>query len=177
MCAQPTKSNKRLTTGLLCLLLSGVASTAYAIKSDVEAPVQIEANSAVFDKMAGTASYDGNVTIRQGTLEILAAHIEINAPNNEIISIVASGAPVSLKQTMDNGKRASGKAKTMQYWVKEKRLVLDGDAELLQDQDRFTSNHIEYLTGTGQLKAGGTAGKGKSGRVSAVFHPTNKAAE
>ena len=101
MCAQPTKSNKRLTTGLLCLLLSGVASTAYAIKSDVEAPVQIEANSAVFDKMAGTASYDGNVTIRQGTLEILAAHIEINAPNNEIISIVASGAPVSLKQTMD----------------------------------------------------------------------------
>ena len=177
MCAQPTKSNKRLTTGLLCLLLSGVASTAYAIKSDVEAPVQIEANSAVFDKMAGTASYDGNVTIRQGTLEILAAHIEINAPNNEIISIVASGAPVSLKQTMDNGKRASGKARTMQYWVKEKRLILDGDAELLQDQDRFTSNHIEYLTGTGQLKAGGTGGKGKSGRVSAVFYPTNKAAE
>ncbi|MBO0614791.1 MAG: lipopolysaccharide transport periplasmic protein LptA [Pseudomonadota bacterium] len=177
MCAQPTKSNKRLTTGLLCLLLSVVATTAHALKADVEAPVQIEANSAVFDKMAGTASYDGNVIIRQGTLEILAAHIEINAPNNEITSIMATGAPVSLKQTMDNGKRASGKARTMQYWVKEKRLILDGDAELLQDQDRFTSNHIEYLTGTGQLKAGGTGGKGKSGRVSAVFYPTNKAAE
>ena len=177
MCAQPTKSNKRLTTGLLCLLLSVVATTAHALKADVEAPVQIEANSAVFDKMAGTASYDGNVIIRQGTLEILAAHIEINAPNNEITSIMATGAPVSLKQTMDNGKRASGKARTMQYWVKEKRLILDGDAELLQDQDRFTSNHIEYLTGTGQLKAGGTGGKGKSWRVSAVFYPTNKAAE
>jgi lipopolysaccharide export system protein LptA len=159
------------------LLLSVVATTAHALKADVEAPVQIEANSAVFDKMAGTASYDGNVIIRQGTLEILAAHIEINAPNNEITSIMATGAPVSLKQTMDNGKRASGKARTMQYWVKEKRLILDGDAELLQDQDRFTSNHIEYLTGTGQLKAGGTGGKGKSGRVSAVFYPTNKAAE
>ncbi|WP_242632910.1 lipopolysaccharide transport periplasmic protein LptA [Thiothrix fructosivorans] len=159
------------------MLLSVVATTAHALKADVEAPVQIEANSAVFDKMAGTASYDGNVIIRQGTLEILAAHIEINAPNNEITSIMATGAPVSLKQTMDNGKRASGKARTMQYWVKEKRLILDGDAELLQDQDRFTSNHIEYLTGTGQLKAGGTGGKGKSGRVSAVFYPTNKAAE
>ena len=180
MCAQPTKStpsNNGLTPWLLCLLLAGMASTAYAIKSDVEAPVQIEADAAVFDKMAGKASYDGNVSIRQGTLEILAAHIEINAPNNEIVSIVATGSPVSLKQKMDNGKLASGKAREMQYLGKEKRLILNGDAELLQDQDRFTSNHIEYLTDTGQLKAGGTGSKGKAGRVSAVFYPTNKAAQ
>jgi lipopolysaccharide transport periplasmic protein LptA len=170
MCAQPTKLNK----WLLCLLLAGITSTAHALKSDVEAPVQIEADSAVFDKMAGTATYEGNVSIKQGTLEILATRIEINAPNNEIVSIFAIGVPVSLKQKMDNGKLASGKAREMHYLVKEKRLILDGDAELLQDQDRFTSNHIEYLTGTGQLQAGG---KGKSGRVSAVFYPTNKAAE
>lgn len=170
MCAQPTKLNK----WLLCLLLAGITSSAYALKTDVAAPVQIEADSAVFDKLAGTASYDGNVSIIQGTLEILAAHIEINAPNNEIISIIATGAPVSLKQKMDDGKLASGKAREMQYLVKEKRLILNGDAELLQGQDRFTSNHIEYLTSTGQLTAGG---KGKAGRVSAVFYPTNKAAE
>ncbi|UOG91880.1 MAG: lipopolysaccharide transport periplasmic protein LptA [Candidatus Thiothrix sulfatifontis] len=170
MCAQPTKLNK----WLLCLLLAGITSNAYALKTDVAAPVQIEADSAVFDKLAGTASYDGNVSIIQGSLEILAAHIEINAPNNEIISIIATGAPVSLKQKMDDGKLASGKAREMQYLVKEKRLILNGDAELLQGQDRFTSNHIEYLTSTGQLTAGG---KGKAGRVSAVFYPTNKAAE
>lgn len=170
MCAQPTKLNK----WLLCLLLAGMTSSAYALKADVTAPVQIEADAAVFDKLAGTASYDGNVSIIQGSLEISAAHIEINAPNNEIVSIIARGAPVSLKQKMENGKLASGKAREMQYWVKEKRLVLSGEAELLQDQDRFTSNHIEYLTDTGQLKAGG---KGKSGRVSAVFYPTNKVAE
>jgi lipopolysaccharide export system protein LptA len=173
MSAQPTKLNK----WLLCLLVSGMVSTAHALQSDVEAPVQIEADSAVFDKIAGTATYDGNVSIKQGTLEILAAHIEINAPNNEIHSIVATGSPVSLKQNMDNGKLAQGKAQTMQYLVKEKRLILNGNAELTQDKDRFTSNHIEYLTATGQLKAGGTGSKGKSGRVSAVFYPTNKAAE
>lgn len=180
MCAQPIKlnpSNKGVNPWFLSLLLAGMMSTAYAIKSDVEAPVQIEADSAVFDKMAGKATYDGNVSIRQGTLEILAAHIEINAPNNEIVSIIATGSPVSLKQKMDNGKLANGKAREMQYLIKEKRLILNGDAELMQDQDRFTSNHIEYLTGTGQLTAGGTGGKGKSGRVSAVFYPTNKAAE
>ncbi len=157
---------------LLCLLLASVSLPAYALKSDVEEVVQIEANSAVFDKAAGTATYDGNVIIRQGTLEILAAHIEINAPGNEIHSIVATGTPVSLKQKMDNGKLVQGKASSIQYLVKDKRLIMTGNAELMQDQDRFASNHIEYLPDSGQLKAGGT---GKSGRVSAVFYPTNKA--
>jgi lipopolysaccharide export system protein LptA len=173
MSALLTKLNK----GLLCLLLAGMVSSAHALKSDVEEAVQIEADSAVFDKMAGTASYDGNVNIRQGTLQILATHIEINAPNNEIQSIVATGSPVSLQQKMDNGKLVQGKAREIRYLVKEKRLILDGDAELMQDKDRFTSNHIEYLPDSGQLKAGGTASKGKSGRVSAIFYPTNKAAE
>lgn len=164
-----TKSINKLLSGLL---VAGLSSAAFALKSDVEEPVQIEADSAVFDKNAGAATYDGNVVIRQGTLEILASHIEINAPDNEIQSIIATGGPVSLKQKMENGKLAQGKAGKIQYLVKSKRLIMDGNAELMQDQDRFTSNHIEYMTDNGQLKAGGS---GKSGRVSAVFYPTNKA--
>ncbi|EIJ33826.1 lipopolysaccharide transport periplasmic protein LptA [Thiothrix nivea] len=168
MYVQPTKLNK----WLLSLLLAGMVSSAHALKSDVAEPVNIEADSAVFDKMAGTATYDGNVSIQQGTLRILAAHIEINAPDNEIQAIIATGSPVSLQQKMDNGKLVQGKAQQIRYLVKDKRLILDGDAELMQDKDHFTSNHIEYLPDTGQLKAGG---QGKSGRVSAVFYPSNKA--
>lgn len=170
MSVQPTKFINRLAI----LLLSGVLSNAYALSSDVEKPVEIEADSAIFDKAAGTATYDGNVIIRQGTLEILASRIEINAPDNEIQAIIATGSPVSLKQAMDNGKRVQGKARTIEYSVKNKRLLLTGNAELMQDKDKFTSNRIEYQPDTGQLKAGGS---GKSGRVSAVFYPTNKASE
>lgn len=170
MFAQPIKSTKWLAT----LLLSGMLSHAYALSSDVEKPVEIEADSAIFDKAAGTATYDGNVMIRQGTLEILASRIEINAPDNEIRAIIATGGPVSLKQTMDNGKLVQGKANEIEYSVKDKRLLLTGNAELMQDKDKFTSNRIEYQPDTGQLKAGGS---GKSGRVSAIFYPTNKASE
>lgn len=170
MSALLTKLNKSIAV----LLLAGNISNAYALKTDVEQPVNIEADSAVFDKLAGTASYEGNVRIQQGTLQISAARIDINAPNNEIVSITASGTPVSLQQQMDNGKQVQGKARNIRYLVKEKRLILDGDAELMQDKDRFTSNYIEYIPASGQLIAGG---KGKSGRVSAVFYPTNKAAE
>ena len=168
MCVQLTK----LTEWTFCVLLVGYASTAYALNADVEKPVQIEADTAIFDKIAGTATYTGNVIIRQGTLEILANNIQIIAPNNEIQQILATGAPVSLKQKMENGKLAQGQANQLQYRVKDKHLILKGNALLSQDQDRFSSNLIEYSPDNGQLKAGGS---GRSGRVSATFYPTNKA--
>lgn len=175
MYVQITRHTKRLFNRWMMLLwLVGLTPAAHALNADVEKPVAIEADSAVFDKNAGTATYSGNVIIRQGTLEILAATIQINAPGNEIHSIQATGSPVSLRQQMENGKLAQGKANTLQYFVKDKRLVLQGNAELVQDKDTFTSNHIEYLPDSGQLRAGGQGGKA-TGRVSAVFYPTNKA--
>ena len=149
--------------------------TVHALAEDVEKPVSIEADSVVFNKQAGTAVYAGNVEIKQGSLNIKAERIEINAPGNEIQTIKATGNPVSFQQTMDSGKQALGRAKVMQYFVVQKRLVLDGGASLSQDRDNFASNHIEYSTASGELKAGGQAASGQpSGRVKAIFYPTNK---
>ena len=179
MCVQPT--NYLNMTRLFVLSLMLCASSSWALQSDVEKPVEIEADSAVFDKLGGTASYSGNVLIRQGTLEIRASNIRINAPGNEIKSIIADGLPVSFKQKMDNGRAATGQAQNMKYFVADKRLTLTGNAELTQDKDRFASNFIEYLPESGQLRAGAQAAstgephQGRSGRVSAIFYPTNKA--
>lgn len=157
------------------LLLSSSAA-AFALAEDVEKPVSIEANSVVFNKNAGTAVYAGRVEIKQGTLRITAERIEIQAPNNEIQSIKATGKPVMFRQTMDNGKNAEGQANLLVYFVTQKRMQLSGNASLKQDKDAFTSNNIEYSTVTGELKAGGgQAAGGKPGRVKAIFYPTNKA--
>lgn len=152
------------------LLLFPLSS--WALKKDASQPVLIDADAVTFNKSQGKASYQGNVSITQGTLKIHAARIEINAPNNKIISIIASGSPLTIKQTMDDGKLASGKAKQMRYLVEEKRLILDGNAELSQNNDKFASNHIEYSTLTGALKAGNE--KNNKSRVRAIFYPTNK---
>lgn len=165
------------------LLLSALHTNAYALSSDVEKPVHIEADSAEFNKAAGTAFYQGNVIITQGTLEILASRVDIIAPKNEIHEIKAVGGPIRFKQQMDDGKQAVGEAKNMVYYVKHKRLTLTGNAKLQQDRDTFASNHIEYMTKTGKLRAGVSvtgnkrpnAQARKQGRVRAVFHPTNKA--
>jgi lipopolysaccharide export system protein LptA len=154
---------------LVSLLLTMAASAAHALDSDVEQPVQVEANSATFDRTAGTATYDGKVIINQGTLQILADHVDILAPDNQIEHVTATGKPVDFKQDMENGKKATGKAMTMEYFVKEKRLTLTGEAELHQDQDVMTGHFMEYLADKGQLKAEGKGGK--TGRISATLYP------
>ena len=150
-----------------------IAAPTHALKDDIEKPVHINADSVLFNKAKGLAVYEGNVTIVQGTLDIRAARIEINALNNEISKITANGTPVSFQQKMDDGKLAQGKANRVIYQVKEKRIVLDGNASISQNNDKFTSNHIEYSTRNGELKAGDKKAPGK-GRVKAIFYPTNK---
>jgi len=149
------------------------ASSAMALKSDVEKPVYISADSVVFNKAKGFAIYEGHVSIVQGTLAIKASKIEINAPKNEISKITANGSPVSFQQKMDDGKFAKGKANRVIYLIKDKRLFLDGNAVISQGNDKFSSNHIDYSIRNGELKAGNKKAPGKS-RVNVIFYPTNK---
>ena len=170
----PPNNSMAKTIAIVILLLS--ASLASALKSDVEKPVHIDADSVLFNKTKGLAVYEGNVSIVQGSLEITAHRIEINAPNNEIETITATGKPVSFQQKMDDGKFAKGSANKLLFLVKEKRLLMDGNAVISQNNDKFSSNHIEYSTRTGELKAGKNQKiPGSKGRVKVIFYPNNKA--
>ncbi|KAG1665759.1 Lipopolysaccharide export system ATP-binding protein LptB [Nymphon striatum] len=162
------------STGLSVALVLAVTSPAIALKDDVSKPVHIDADSVVFNKSKGFATYEGNVAIKQGTLVMRAHKIEIKAPNNKIILIEAKGSPVSIQQKMDDGKMAKGSAKHIRYLVEDKRLILTGNAELSQNSDKFSSNHIEYSVRSGELKAGDKKSAGKD-RVRAIFYPSNKA--
>jgi len=169
------QNNRMIKILATCLLLI-VASTTSALKEDVEKPVYINADSVLFNKTKGLAVYEGNVSIIQGTLEIKAHRIEINAPNNQIQRITAAGNPVSFQQKMDDGKLAKGGANKLLYMVEGKKILMDGNAVISQNNDKFSSNHIEYSTKTGELKAGKNKKTARSkGRVKVIFFPSNKA--
>ncbi len=162
----------RILTALFIMLS---ASSAFALKSDAEKPVHIDADSVLFNKTKGLSVYEGNVSIVQGTLKITAQRIEISAPNNNIERITAKGRPISFQQKMDDGKLAKGSANRLLFLVKEKRLLLDGNAVISQNNDKFSSNHIEYSTRTGELQAGkNSKTPGNKGRVKVIFYPSNK---
>jgi len=154
---------------LLCSLF--LPSLSWALSTDVEKPVNIEADTVMFNNEKGVADYQGHVIILQGSLEIRADKVNIQAPGHEIISIVATGKPVNMQQTMDDGQIVKGQGNTITYQVKGKKIVLTGNAKLEQGKDMISNNNITYLPGSGELKAGG---KKNSGRVKAVFHPSNK---
>ncbi len=167
--------NNRMIKIFTALLFMLSITSVFALKEDVEKPVHIDADSVLFNKTKGLAVYEGNVSIVQGTLKITAFRIEINAPNNEIQRIIATGNPVSFQQKMDDGKLAKGSAKKLVYQVAEKRLLMDGNAQISQNNDKFSSNHIEYSTRTGELKAGKNKKvPGSKGRVKVIFYPSNK---
>jgi len=168
--------NNRIIKILIAGFLIITASATSALKEDVEKPVYINADSVLFNKTKGLAVYEGNVSIIQGTLEIKAHRIEINAPNNEIQRITATGNSVSFQQKMDDGKLAKGGANKLLYLVEGKKIVMDGNAVISQNNDKFSSNHIEYSTKTSELKAGRDKKiAGSKGRVKVIFYPSNKA--
>ena len=165
--------NNHFLASMLIASLLVLSSSVQALKDDIEKPVYINANSVLFNKSKGLGVYEGNVSIVQGSLDIRAAKIEINAPGGEITKITATGGPVKFQQKMDDGKLAKGQANRVVYQVANKRIVLDGNATITQNNDKFASNHIEYSISNGELKAGNKKSAGKS-RVKAVFYPTNK---
>lgn len=165
--------NRKHIVILSITLILFLSASAHALKDDIEKPVYINADSVLFNKSKGQGVYEGNVSIVQGSLDIRAAKIEIHAPGGEIKKITASGSPVKFKQKMDDGKLAQGQANRVVYLVESKRIILDGNAALKQNNDNFASNHIEYSINNGELKAGNKKAPGKS-RVKAVFYPTNK---
>ncbi|MCK5727400.1 MAG: lipopolysaccharide transport periplasmic protein LptA [Thiotrichaceae bacterium] len=159
---------------LLALLVAPVELS--ALYSDAKQPVSIDANSATMNKLKGYAVYEGNVIITQGTLKITAHRIEIFAPRNAIQKIVAHGSPVKLEQKMDNGNHVKAKANKLTYQVSKKNVILVGNANVVQGQDRVSSQYIQYLMNTGEIKAGDKTNNSRnsSNRVRAIFYPSKK---
>lgn len=170
MYTQLLRLNKSLILLLSFCLIIPVVS--WGLAKDVEEPVNIEADTVMFDNEKGIADYQGNVVVIQGSLKIRADKVNIQAPEHEITLIVATGSPVKLHQKMDDGEIVQGQGNKVTYKVKDKRIILVNNAKLEQGKDVIANNYIEYLPDSGELYAGGKKG---SGRVKAIFHPTNKA--
>ena len=80
---------------LVGLLLS---SGTTALESDRDQPIQIVADVAVRDELAGETRYEGNVVLTQGSLVITADTLSIRHNTDEADKIVAIGKPATLVQ-------------------------------------------------------------------------------
>lgn len=149
-----------------CLVFSGAS---YALKTDHEQPIHIEADSVNVDEKNNTSHYHGNVHFRQGSMKVRADNIIITTLNQKVHLIKATGDPAHFEQLPDGEEeKINATAEKIDYDAVEGQLLLQIDARLTQGTNEFTSETIRYATQESQVIA--TSSNSKQ-RVRAVINP------
>ncbi|TPV57761.1 lipopolysaccharide transport periplasmic protein LptA [Aestuariibacter sp. GS-14] len=159
---------KPLISLLTSVALAVLATTAYAEQSDFKKPIELKAESQFLDGKNKKSVFIDNVQIVQGSLNILADRVEVEATEGkgkEVFS--ATGKPAIYRQKLDDGRTVEAKAFEIRYEVGSRTISLTGKAELLQNSSVVKGDSIVYNMEKEQLIAKGD-GSG-TGRVTTVF--------
>ena len=146
---------------LLVLCIGLNSSTGWALQSDKDQPMELEADSADIDESKGVSVYTGNVVVVQGSINLQADRVTVYQRGSNPTRIIAEGQPVKFRQLQDDRKEyVKGVARKAEYTIASEELVLIGDAVLTQGKDSFKSDRIVYDRVRAKVKAGAAA-KGK----------------
>lgn len=157
----------------LCLLTL-LPALSYALETDRDQPIRIQADAAVVDETDGSSVYRGNVVITQGTLKITADEVEVFTADSDVIQITAMTDNDSevlahyQQQSNENMDMVVADARKITYLVQEERLHLSGDARLQQAQDEFNGQLLYYDLGRGIVNL---ESSGDSDKVNVTINP------
>jgi lipopolysaccharide export system protein LptA len=162
----------------LLFCLSFLPALAFALPSDREQPINIEADHAQLDDEQGVTQYKGNAILTQGTLRITGDIITFYYDENQQIKkAVATGDLATYKQVHKPGEEpVRARALQMEYHAKIQKIYLIGKGHVWQQGDEFSGNHIEYdiarnivHANSAPVQVGGKTQK--SGRVHIIIQP------
>ncbi|MEE9494111.1 MAG: lipopolysaccharide transport periplasmic protein LptA [Gammaproteobacteria bacterium] len=141
----------------------------WALSSDRDKPMMIEADQAELDDREGVSIYRGNVKVTQGSMQLTGDEISVYSKDDEIQRIIIVGKPATYQQQPD-GKTQSVRARAlnMVYIANPESITLTREAEVEQDGNILRSERIVYNTATDHVSAGGNNSKG---RVRITLHP------
>ena len=156
---------------LIAVLLVVASTTAFARVSDRRQPMDVEGTN--FDTSLNDNSvtvFTGNVTIRQGTLDIRAERAEISRAGGDPSRAVLTGSPVRLSQQLDDGTPMNATASRVDYDLRTEIVVFTGAVKISQPRGTLAGEKVTYNMRTGQVASGGAAG---GGRVKMRIMPKN----
>jgi lipopolysaccharide export system protein LptA len=173
---------------LLCLGLFVGSEVVYALATDVEQPIEIEADFAELDDQAGRTTYTGNVVVVQGSMHMTGDKLIANFDENRtLVDVYLEGKPAYFKQTPDGGKQdIEGEGLQIEYHQAKSLLYLINEASLKQGERVFEGYRINYdtkrsiITGRGSSTATSSptadAPRARE-RVKVIIPPKKKPAE
>lgn len=148
---------------VVCAL--GVAASAWALKSDRNQPIQIQADHGDFinntQANRGTGTYTGHVVITQGSIKITADQAILHMQAGELQTADITGAPATFQQQPDSGALVHGTASHITYDQSKDEVDMTGNARLTQGERLLTADVIHYNTATEHVIALGGANGGR----------------
>ena len=155
---------------LAVMLLMGISSEVWALRSDRNQPIDIKADRVEVDQQKEVSHYIGNVRMEQGSLKIDAAEVVVYMEQGKLNKIVITGKPARFEQQPENQKEiVNSQAEYMEYYAGDERLLLKHNAEVNQGANHFRGDFIEYDTLTSTVKA--NKDENSNTRVHAIIQP------
>jgi lipopolysaccharide export system protein LptA len=145
----------RLFAAWLWLVAGLIPAAGWALSSDRDQPMSIEADRVELNDSEGISVYRGNVKVVQGTLELTGDTMTVYNKGDKVQKVVMEGNPATYKQRPDNkDKDVRAKALRMEYFTNPEYIVLQKKAEVEQEGDRLRSERIEYDVARDKVNAG-----------------------
>ncbi len=172
----------RFVKTLPLLLSLGTAlgsAVAWALPTDRDQPIRVQADSAELDDKQGVAVYRGNVVITQGTLKITGDTVTITQDANGDVEVFTSvGKPAYYEQKPAVDKEiVKAYGLTIQYFAANERIILLDQAKVIQEGNTFEGEKIVYDTQRQIVNAGRATGTNVSTprpRIDMVIQPKKK---
>lgn len=164
---------------LLVALTLVPAVSAWALSTDRNQPVRITADRMRADERLGISHYEGDVFLKQGSLEIRSDELTVHLQDGEVTRIIVTGNPARLQQQPDNREMVYSEARRMEYNTQSGELLLIDDARVKQGSNRFSGARIHYDTRNSIVAANRDAADSEreDGRVRAIIEPADKQQE
>jgi len=156
------KNKSRYIPAVLLLLYMNCS---YALSTDKDQDIEIEANNAELDDLKGITIYRGNVVVTQGSIRITGDIMTVTyTDTKELDTVIVEGKPAYYRQLPDNKDvYDEAEALRMEYYAARNFIVLIDNALVKQEGLRFSGNRIEYDTLLSQVKARGKTKTAKEG--------------
>lgn len=143
---------KKFTTGLLLTsLIFGLATPVNASKQDINQEITIKSKRQSADLKNKIASYLDDVSIRQGSISIVADIVQVSSEvddkTGEKFDIyLAKGKPALFKQQLEDGSLISLQANQIQYQPDQHTITVSGNAQVKQAGSKMSGDIITYNT-------------------------------
>lgn len=162
---------------LSCLLI--IAShIVFALKSDEQQDLKLDANNATLDYKNKVTVFTGNVVITRGSLVVHADKGMASEDKDQHKMITLYGAPVTFVQLQDDGEKIEGQGNQFDYNAKTNLAILSGRARVKKGKNIVIGEKITYNMVTQVYSASATPANGinkqTSGRITVILDPGSK---